>query len=282
MQMLEDNVRGINQIVRDLDRKYSILTESLRFEKAISVDRMESYSEPDSATFFNKTTYSQSGEDAIVLYYLLMTGTDITRCKYLDLGANHPQIMSNTYSLYERGGCGVLVDANKDLVAELKKERPRDLVLHRCVDLLDGEKVKFYLLSGDGLSTTDYSHVQSVIATNPEVSLSGTEEVETITVNTLLKKYFLDGIDVMNVDIEGKDDEIIKSIDFETFRPKVIITEMIPYSTKVVMNKKNEAIINYMKSNDYAEYAFTGINSIFVDSRVALRLDMENTNGDRK
>ena len=48
-----------------------------------------------------KTTYSQSGEDAILAYLFAVLGIPFAKCSYLDLGANRPKEMSNTYFFYE-------------------------------------------------------------------------------------------------------------------------------------------------------------------------------------
>ena len=40
---------------------------------------------------------------------------------------------------------------------------------------------------------------------------------------------------------------------------------MIPYSKKLSVGIKNQELLNFMQSKNYLEYAFTGINSIFID-----------------
>jgi hypothetical protein len=42
---------------------------------------------------------------------------------------------------------------------------------------------------------------------------------------------------------------------------------MIEYSKELTVGGKNQEIIGFMKSAGYEEFAFTGINSIFIDSR---------------
>ena len=66
----------------------------------------------DEETFWIKTTFSQAGEDSILLYVLRVLGVNICKARYLDLGANHARELSNTYALYQRGMRGVLVEAN--------------------------------------------------------------------------------------------------------------------------------------------------------------------------
>lgn len=210
---------------------------------------------------------SQAGEDMIIEYIFRMLAFDSKQCTYLDLGANHAKFLSNTYYFYQKGARGVLVEANPALIGELKFYRSEDVVLNRCISTESGKAVDFYVLSGDGLSTPNKEQAEEAIKINPTLSIERTVAVKTITPNEILEKYFDGAPTFMNVDIEGKDLEILRSIDFEAHRPFVISVEMIPYRTQLVVGEKNQAVIELMEQNDYVEYAFTGINSIFIDKR---------------
>ena len=67
----------------------------------------------------------------------------------------------------------------------------------------------------------------------------------------------------LNIDAEGVDELIIKSLNFEKNFPIVICIETISFSTKGD-GKKNEDIINFIIEKGYLLYADTYINSIFV------------------
>ena len=41
---------------------------------------------------------------------------------------------------------------------------------------------------------------------------------------------------------------------------------MIHYSENLSVGIKNQELLNFMHSKNYLEYAFTGINSIFIDT----------------
>ena len=71
----------------------------------------------------------------------------------------------------------------------------------------------------------------------------------------------------MNVDIEGKELEVLQSIDWEQYRPLLIVVEVIPYSQNLSVGIKNDKIIAYLEQQEYIEYAFTGVNSIFIDRK---------------
>lgn len=220
--------------------------------------------------FWDKRTVSQSGEDSIIAYVFLILGIDLKSEYYLDLGANHAKQLSNTYMLYQQGMRGVLVEANPKLIGELKFYRNEDIVLNKCISDTSGEKVHFYVLSGDGLSTSDLDVVNEIIKINPLISVEKEIVVDTITVDDILKKYFGKAPLLVNIDIEGQELNILKSIELKTYRPLLFIVEMIEYSNKIAVGKKNTEILEFMESVGYKEYAFTGINSIFIDT-IALK-----------
>ena len=61
--------------------------------------------------------------------------------------------------------------------------------------------------------------------------------------------------------------DILKSTNFEKYRPYIFIIETIEYREKISVTNKRNDIINLMFENDYIEYAFTGVNSLFIDKR---------------
>ena len=77
--------------------------------------------------------------------------------------------------------------------------------------------------------------------------------------------YFDKTPTIVNLDIEGEEMNILNSIDFTKHRPLIMIIETIPYRKHLVVGLKNQEIIDFMASKNYIEYAFTGINSIFLD-----------------
>lgn len=213
---------------------------------------------------FNKKSYSQAGEDAIILYACAMLGIPFAKCSYLDLGANKPIEMSNTYLFYQQGARGVLVEANPALIPDLERDRSGDVILNKAVTAHSGDEILFQILNLDGLSKV--GDISEILAKNPEAQLEQKVSVRTIAVNDVIREYFHGTAPVIiNLDIEGLELEILKSIDFAVYRPLFFIIEMIPYSENLVLNQKDQELVDYMHSKNYQEYAFTGINSIFID-----------------
>lgn len=258
---VEENVRLNNGRIEGLNEVWNSINKLS--------DRITLINPSEELNLWNKISNSQAGEDSILAYVFFMLDIPFNQCSYIDLGANHPREISNTYFFYSQGARGILVDANAMLCNELRRERPGDIVINKCVDSVSGKKESFIVLNFDGLSRAGTPNdIDDLSKINPEVKISETVELVTISYNDIVSNY-LDGFPptLLNIDIEGKELEILTSIDFEKYRPLLIVVEMIPYSTSLVVGIKNEEIVNFMKSKDYEEYAFTGINSIFIDKR---------------
>ena len=216
--------------------------------------------------FLDKKTNSQCGEDAILAYVISRLGIPFEACRYLDLGANRPVEGSNTNFFYQQGATGVLVEANPELIKDLEEQREGDIILNKCIDVENDTIMHFYIMSDDGLSTPNFEQVEEIQRKNPNIFLKDTVEVKSISVNSIFERYFPDKIpEILSVDVEGKDLEILQSIDFSKYRPLLIVVEMIEYSPDKIPFQKNEKVLDMMRKHGYFEYAFTGVNSIFID-----------------
>ncbi len=254
----------LEKTIQDMNRRIEELCGQIDYLKKNSCIMKEN--EKDEVKF----SFSQSGEDNIIKYIFNILGIDIKNCKYLDLGANHAIHLSNTYDFYAKGARGVLLEANPELAQELSEQRPDDIVINRCISGKSGEKLDFYIMNGDGLSSADYDAVQCFIKENPALKIERTVSVDSITINEIIEKYFPEKApEILNIDIEGMELTVLKMTDFEKFRPLVIICEMIEYKNGLTVGQKNQEIIDFMQGNDYEEFAFTGINSIFIDKRAS-------------
>ena len=222
-------------------------------------------------------SFSQSGEDAIIDYVLRFLKTRISDVRYLDLGANHAKELSNSYKFYCSGASGVLVEANPELIGELKKERPRDIVLNNVITFNDEKNAEFYVLTGDGLSSVSLEAAEQACKANPNISIKAKYTVPTISVNDIIKDYFADGkLDILSIDLEGLEADILSNLDFSLLRPKTIIVESIEYHPYLVCEKTaNKRVHDILTKNGYKEYAFTGINSIYLDMKYVNSVNAE-------
>ncbi|MFD0930364.1 FkbM family methyltransferase [Methylophilus glucosoxydans] len=209
-----------------------------------------------------KNSYSQSGEDLIVNFLIEWMG--LSEVSYLDLGANDPIHLNNTYFFYKKGYRGVLVEPDLFLANQLKKVRPNDVCEISAVGINDDPEVTFYKMSSNTLSTTQSSTVK-LYESNSDHKLADEVKVKQIHINALLKKYFpLSSPTFVSLDVEGMDLSIIKSWDFNKWRPSIFCIETLTYSQNKTAEKISE-IFEFMKLNGYIKYADTYINTIFVN-----------------
>ena len=74
-----------------------------------------------------RETYAQDGEDRLVAS--LIGKVDPQEEIYVDIGANHPTRISNTYLFYRQGHSGLVVEPNRSFESLYHKYRPRDTLL---------------------------------------------------------------------------------------------------------------------------------------------------------
>ena len=87
---------------------------------------------------YQQKSYGQCAEDIIVLGLVRAMAPDAVLAssgeRHLEIGANHPVACSATYLLHEGlGMTGVLVEANPDLIDDLRRFRPHDTIVHAAV-----------------------------------------------------------------------------------------------------------------------------------------------------
>lgn len=259
---------SIDNILKSLNYKVCICDEQIQ-----DIVKRAGLSKEKSFDLFNKTTTSQAGEDSILAYIFSVLNIKLSDCTYLDLGANHAKQLSNTYFFYSMGAHGVLVEANPQLVNELKFYRSNDIILNKCISTKSGDIVPFYILNGDGLSSPDLESVEDAIQKNSALKIVDTINVETITVNDILDKYFVKAPFILNIDIEGLEEQIIESIDFNRYQPFAIIIERIEYSVMLQRTKRDDRIEELLSNKGYFEYAFTGINSIYLNHQLLDKIE---------
>lgn len=212
-------------------------------------------------------SYSQAGEDKIIEFILSYLGEKNIGLSYLDIGCNDYKNLSNSYALYKKGVRGVLIDANPIYIDEIKMYRSEDIVLNCGIGAKNSEKMKFYILNTPGLDSFDLESIEEAKRQTPWIEIVDEIEVPVYTLDEIYEKYFASVPTIVSLDVEGLEMDILKSTNFEKYRPYIFIIETIEYREKISVTNKRNDIINLMSENDYIEYAFTGVNSIFIDKR---------------
>ncbi|MBM3415182.1 MAG: FkbM family methyltransferase [Bacteroidetes bacterium] len=219
-------------------------------------------------TFFPhvRRSYSQSGEDIIISDLFGRLG--IQQPSYLDIGANAPVALNNTYRLYARGSNGVCIEPNPVLYEKLKQKRKRDICINAGIAFDENRQADFYLFTGKahGLSTFSKQEADFWEKTgNEEIGRHKPASIiktQLLDINEVMRNYFFPHPNLISIDVEGLDLQIAKTIDFEQYKPEVICAETLWFAEN---NKetKNYQLIEFYKDRGYFVYADTYINSIF-------------------
>ena len=191
--------------------------------------------------FTNKNSYSQFGEDLIINnFFGNFVGT------YVDIGCYHPIKYSNTALLHKKGWSGTNIDLNKTSIDFFNACRKNDLNITACLsDKI--EEVEIYMDS-------DFSALNSINKNNiKKFGLKNLKKkrVQTTLFNKLIKKNF----DFLNIDCEGNDLKILKTIDLKKFTPKIINIE--------VSNDNKKQIYEYLSFYGYGIYEVKSLSHIF-------------------
>ncbi len=206
-------------------------------------------------------SYSQSGEDIIVSRALNKMG--IRNPLYLDIGANDPVKLNNTFLLYKKGGSGVLIEPDPILCSKIKQKRRRDAVLNVGVSGQGCGEADFFILDNNYLNTFSRAEAERIQEYGKHKVLEK-RRIKLIDVNTIISENFDECPHFISLDVEGLDFEIISSLDFNQHRPAALCVETITYTEDNSEYKRME-IINFLKEKGYLHFADTYINSIFVD-----------------
>lgn len=169
-------------------------------------------------TFFirsSKTHFSQFGEDITINNYFEKRKKGV----YVDVGCFHPRKHSNTWGLYKKGWSGINVDIDAIKIGVFNLVRRRDTNIESAVS--DKAGILNYYTNGT------YSLVNSVNPSykNKDGYIEKTVKSSTLTQIIEESPYKGKEIDFLSVDAEEHDLEVMKSLDFELYTPKLVAVE---------------------------------------------------------
>ena len=201
----------------------------------------------------NKNFYSQFGEDKILFEII---PKNLLKGFYVDVGCFHPKKYSNTYMLFKRGWYGVNIDMEEDKIRAFKLARPIDFnYLGAISDRI--ENVKIFKNQKFGVSST----VNKDLMRNDDII--DEIQIKTITLNSVLNlsPYKEKEIDLLNIDTEGNDFKVLKSLDFNIYNPKIIIIET---HLKDIHKIINSEIYKYLFDRNYNLISWNIYSLIFI------------------
>jgi|SRR3989344_3755022 len=207
---------------------------------------------------YYSVSYSQFGEDMVLrdLFNSQKNGF------YVDVGAHHPERFSNTYWFYRRGWSGINIDATPGSMREFDRKRPRDTNIETAVSEKQGELTFFTFEKG---SFNTLSKEVSVKQVKANQKIKKEVKVKSNRLENILRQYMPPNqeINFMSIDAEGMDLEVLKSNDWQKYKPKVIAIEESGFDLE---NPGRSQIFSYLKERGYKLIRSTGKTIFFIHS----------------
>ena len=199
-------------------------------------------------------SYGQTGEDAVALALL----RDVVRGTYLDIGAYHPVLYSNTYAFYRRGWSGIAIDPNVTMRPLWSLFRPRDQFVHAGVATNSGTKTFF--MFNDGAYNTFDEHEAANRKKDKNLCFVGERQIAVVPLSAILAQYGISKIDFISVDVEGMDLAVLQSHDWSV-PPRVIAVESVTFNPDAPYET---AVYRYLRERGYRLGGMTAYTLLFV------------------
>lgn len=227
-------------------------------------------------------SYAHSGEDVIAQKFLMesplgrVTGSNPSGTKstnnhnskptYLDIGAADPVRGNNSYLFYVLGCRGALVEPNIDFVQEIKAKRPEDTVLNLGIGVTEEKEADYYCYTlNPAWNTFDKELAEARIAKSKN-NYDKIIKMPLVPINRVIEENFHGKApDFLSTDVEGLDLAILKSLDFQRFRPKVICAETIAEDLTHALQTMNPEITAFLAEKGYDARGMTYYNTLYID-----------------
>jgi FkbM family methyltransferase len=195
----------------------------------------------------------ESREKALVRQYF----GHANRGFFVEVGANEPTSrFSQTWHLEQMGWRGILIEPNRALFDEIVKQRPNSKAYN--VACSSPEKVGFGELKipfmADGEIDTGKAALEVEID-HAGFSSYRRESVRVVTLDSILQDNNVERIDFLSIDVEGTELDVLRGLNLERYRPRLILME----DKLVYLNKHR-----WLKSKGYRLVKRTLFNNWYV------------------
>ena len=210
-----------------------------------------------------RASFSQEGED-LVLHRLFERQP---HGFYVDVGAHHPARFSNTKLLYDRGWHGINIDPTPGCMDAFHRARQRDVNLELAIS--DVDEVRHLFVFDEPALNSLSEELSYHRNRNTDYTLGREVEVRSRTLADVLAEHLpldVTTIDLLSIDVEGYDLDVLKSNDWDRFRPRVVVIEVLRASLGDLPDAEE---IQFLTKRGYRLYAKL-VNSVVLRDEAEL------------
>ena len=210
--------------------------------------------------------FSADGEDSILDKWI----SDINNGFYIDLGSNFPLYASNTYGLYLKGWRGICIDPNPGLKLKYSILRSKDIFINSAIVTNNKKKNQnfYFYKNNNELNTFSKTRVNIQKKLYNRIP-SKIVKVNQIKINDLINMINKREVHFLNIDIEGLENDIIKSLIKKKVLPWCIAIEELGTTCENLKSSKIKKILN---KSGYFLGSKTFLTSIYIRKNILKRL----------
>jgi FkbM family methyltransferase len=159
-------------------------------------------------------SYSQFGEDILLWQHFRAKPDGF----FVEIGANHPTKLSQTWLLEQQGWSGILIEPLASKCELLRSQRPRSKVIQAAMGAPEQRgRAKFIVAAEDDML--------SRLKVDEDIVVGSVEDVEVRTLDDVLTDSGHPKIDLLSIDVEGLELDVLRGFNIEQSQPGVILIE---------------------------------------------------------
>ena len=202
-------------------------------------------------------SYAQNAEDVLLWRAL----GHIKNGFYIDVGANDPVEHSVTKAFYDAGWRGINIEPLPAFHEAFMAQRPRDVNLAIAAGDTEGSLTLYDVPAVNGWASPDPAVAAAHQAEGHVVS-ELTVPVRTLA--AVCREHARAEIHFLKVDVEGFEADVLRGMDFDAFRPWLLVIEATLPNSRATNHGSWERLVT---SKGYAYAWFDGLNRYYVSDQ---------------
>ncbi|GHN02876.1 hypothetical protein WSM22_43650 [Cytophagales bacterium WSM2-2] len=198
-----------------------------------------------------RASYSQYKEDIFI--WNTLRNHVLDGSIYVDVGANHPTDISNTFLLYRNGLSGVVIEPNSELIGLFRAYRKRDTTLTiGCSN--EPSVLKFFISK---------TPVISSFSNNRGINLYKTQYIPVMPLDFALASMEFSFISLLSIDVEGLTDKVLEGARLTLKKSLIVCLEYDSEEEKESFNK--------LLAQDFDLLKIFNCNMIFLSKELSIK-----------